>query len=193
MWLLLLFVVVPAVELYLLIVIGARMGVLATIGLIIITGMIGWSLVKAQGVSTLRRIQAETAEGRLPAVEMVAGLCLLGAGLLLITPGFLTDTVGFLALVPPLRRAVAKRLMKRFQVKVMGSAGFGGPGVAAGGMGVGEGGASVSEAPKAPQLSPIRMTTSSASLSAGVAMRSSFGMSPTAPISDRFVIAPYSG
>ncbi|MFH2010895.1 MAG: FxsA family protein [bacterium] len=138
MWLLL-FIVVPAVELYLLIVIGARMGVLATIGLIIITGMIGWTLVRSQGISTLRRIQAETAEGRLPAEELVAGLCLLGAGFLLITPGFLTDTVGFLMLIPPLRRGVARRLLKRFRWKVMGDGGIPDAGAAAGGMGMGMG------------------------------------------------------
>jgi UPF0716 protein FxsA len=123
MWLLLLFIVVPAVELYLLVVIGSRITVTATIGLIILTGFIGWKLVKMQGLATLRRIQAETAQGRLPAEEMVAGLCLLGAGLLLITPGFLTDTVGFLTLVPPLRRWVARLLMARYKLKVVGSLG----------------------------------------------------------------------
>jgi UPF0716 protein FxsA len=130
MWLLLLFVVLPAVELYLLVVVGKHMGVLNTVGLIVITGMLGWWLVKAQGMSTLRRIRAETAQGRLPAEEMVSGLCLLGTGLLLITPGFLTDTVGFLVLIPPLRRALARQLMRRFKMKVMSS----GPLGAAGGI-----------------------------------------------------------
>lgn len=123
MWLLLLFVVLPAMELFLLIRIGGQLGVVPTVGLIIVTGMLGWMLAKSQGISTLRRIQSETAQGRLPAEEMVAGLCLLAAGLLLITPGFLTDTVGFLMLVPPLRRAVARRIMSRFRVNVM----MGGP------------------------------------------------------------------
>ncbi len=124
MWLLLLFVIIPALELFLLIRVGGHLGVVATVGLIILTGMIGWILVKSQGISTLRRIQAETAAGRLPALEMVSGLCLLAAGLLLITPGFLTDTVGFLILVPPLRRALARGIMNRFRVKVV----MGGPG-----------------------------------------------------------------
>ena len=119
MWLLFLFVFVPAVELYLLVRVGSRVGVGATIGLIVVTGMVGWMLAKSQGVSTLRRIQAETAAGRLPALEMVSGLCLLGAGLLLITPGFLTDAVGFLMLIPPLRRGVARWIMSRFRVQVI--------------------------------------------------------------------------
>jgi UPF0716 protein FxsA len=145
MWLLFLFVVVPAVELYLLVRIGSRVGVGATIGLIVVTGMVGWMLAKSQGLSTLRRIQAETAEGRLPALEMVSGLCLLGAGLLLITPGFLTDAVGFLMLIPPLRRGVARRIMSRFRVQVIPGSGEvapgGGPGTPPGsGSGGGPGG-----------------------------------------------------
>lgn len=126
MWLLLLFVVLPAVELYLLVVVGRYMGVLTTVGLIVATGMLGWSLVKSQGLSTLARIRNETAQGRIPAEEMVAGLCLLATGLLLVTPGFLTDTVGFLVLIPPLRRALARRLMRHFKMKVMPTGPFGG-------------------------------------------------------------------
>jgi UPF0716 protein FxsA len=124
MWLLLLFVVLPALELFLLIKVGSRVGVMPTIGLILVTGMLGWMLARSQGASTLRRIRQETQAGRLPAVEMVAGLCLLGAGLLLITPGFLTDAMGFLLLVPPLRRRVARALMSRFKVTVAGAGGI---------------------------------------------------------------------
>ena len=79
MWLLLLFVVLPALELYLLIKVGGAIGLIPTIGLILVTGMLGWMLVRSQGASTLRRIREETQAGRLPAVEMVSGLCLLGA------------------------------------------------------------------------------------------------------------------
>ena len=120
MWLLLLFIGVPALELYLLIVVGGRLGVIQTIGLIILTGMVGWMLVKSQGVSTIRRIQSKVGQGEIPAVEMVSGLCLVGAGLLLITPGFLTDAVGFLILIPPVRHLVAKLLMRRFKLRAVG-------------------------------------------------------------------------
>jgi len=128
MWLFLLFVVLPAVELYLLVVLGKHMGVLATVGLILVTGMLGSMLVRAQGMVTLRRIRAEIAQGRLPAEEMVAGLCLLGSGLLLVTPGVLTDAVGFLVLIPPLRRALARQLMSRFKLKIMPNGPFSGTG-----------------------------------------------------------------
>jgi UPF0716 protein FxsA len=136
MWLLLLFIVLPAVELYLLITVGKFVGPLTTVGIIVLTGMLGWSLVKSQGLSTLARIRSETAQGRLPAEEMVAGLCLLATGLLLVTPGFLTDTVGFLVLIPSVRRGLARLLMQRFKMKIVsngpfsadgGPGGFGGP------------------------------------------------------------------
>jgi len=102
-----------------------------TVGIIVLTGMLGWSLVKSQGLSTLARIRSETAQGRLPAEEMVSGLCLLATGLLLVTPGFLTDTVGFLVLIPPLRRGLARLLMQRFKMKIVSK----GPFSADGGLG----------------------------------------------------------
>ena len=131
MWLLL-FLAVPAVELYLLVVVGSRLGIAATVGVILLTGIVGWSLVRRQGFSTLQRIQAELGSGRLPALEMASGVVLLGAGLLLITPGFLTDTVGFLMLVPPLRRVVAGGIVHRLQARVV----VAGPWGPAGGEGV---------------------------------------------------------
>lgn len=118
MWLLM-FLAIPAVELYLLVVVGARIGVVATVGIIVLTGIAGWSLVKRQGFATLRRIQEELGRGQIPAGEMASGVILLAAGLLLLTPGFLTDTVGFLMLVPPLRRLVALGLLRRFRARVV--------------------------------------------------------------------------
>jgi len=128
MWLLLLFIVLPAVELYLLITVGKFIGPITTVAIIVLTGMLGWSLVKSQGLSTLARIRSETAQGRLPAEEMVGGLCLLGTGLLLVTPGFLTDTVGFLVLIPPLRRRLARLIMQRFKTKIVSNGPFSGEG-----------------------------------------------------------------
>jgi UPF0716 protein FxsA len=116
---LLIFIIVPAVELWLLINVGGEIGALRVLALIIFTGVVGWSLVKWQGLSTLRRIREELSSGQVPAREMVAGLCLVAAGLLLITPGFLTDIVGFLLLVPPLRRMLAGVLMKRFKHRIV--------------------------------------------------------------------------
>ena len=116
---LLLFIAIPAVELWLLVEVGGRIGTWEVVGLILLTGVVGWSLVKQQGLATVRRIKEETAQGRIPAAEMVAGLCLVAAGLLLVTPGFLTDIVGFLLLMPPVRRLLALYLMKRFKHRVV--------------------------------------------------------------------------
>ena len=116
---LLLFIAIPAVELWLLVEVGGHIGTWEVIGLILLTGVVGWSLVKRQGLATVQRIKEETAQGRIPASEMVAGLCLVAAGLLLVTPGFLTDIVGFLLLMPPVRRLLALYLMKRFKHRLV--------------------------------------------------------------------------
>lgn len=114
-WLLLLFVLVPAVELALLIEIGSRIGTLATLGLIALTGMVGAALARHQGLQVLRRVQAELAEARLPAGPLVDGVILLVAGALLITPGVLTDALGFLCLVPGFRGLIQRALWRRFE------------------------------------------------------------------------------
>ena len=124
----LLFVGIPILELFLLMEVGSRIGIQLTVIMILVTGIAGWSLVKHQGLATLKRIKEKTAMGQIPAVEMVSGLCLLASGLLLITPGFLTDTVGFLLLVPLLRRKAAELLMKRFKPKVVTMGNGSGPG-----------------------------------------------------------------
>lgn len=129
MWLLL-FIGIPAVELYLLIDVGGRIGLFYTLAIIIFTGVLGWSLVKHQGLSTRMRIQQQMSQGMLPAREMVSGLVLLAAGIVLLTPGFLTDAVGFTLLVPPIRDRVAGWLLQRFKARINispGGRGFGGP------------------------------------------------------------------
>lgn len=118
MWLPL-FILLPAVELFLLIEIGSHIGTLNTILLIVGTGALGWSLIKYQGMSTMHRIRGQLGQGEVPAVEVVSGLVLLGSALLLLTPGFITDSVGFAMLVPPLRRLVAARLVVRYKTRVV--------------------------------------------------------------------------
>ena len=110
--LLLLFIALPALELALLIEIGARIGTATTIGLIVVTGIVGASLARQQGLRVIGTIQRELAEGRLPAASLVDGLMILVASALLVTPGVLTDAFGFLCLVPAFR-AVARRAMQR--------------------------------------------------------------------------------
>jgi UPF0716 protein FxsA len=117
--LLLLFTVVPFVELMLLLEVGRVIGVLPTLMVIVITGIIGATLARIQGLSTLNRIRAELQEGRLPADAMIDGLLILAAALVLLTPGFLTDLVGFFLLIPLGRSLIRARLRDYFRNKLM--------------------------------------------------------------------------
>ena len=107
--LILVFVAIPALELALLIEIGSRIGTLPTLALIAITGVVGATLARMEGLTVLRRIQSDVGRGELPASALVDGLIILLAGALLITPGILTDGFGFLCLIPSFR-ALMKRL-----------------------------------------------------------------------------------
>lgn len=91
-----------------LVTVGGLVGVGWTIFLVVLTAVIGASLVRSQGITTLARSQGSLARGELPAVELLEGAALLIAGALLLTPGFFTDGIGFLLLVPPLRRWVIR-------------------------------------------------------------------------------------
>jgi UPF0716 protein FxsA len=113
--LLLLFVVLPAVELALLIELGSRFGTLHTLALIVLTGVVGASLARGQGLSVMRQIQAEVAAGRLPATSLVDAGIILVAAALLVTPGVLTDGFGFLCLVPAFRGVVKRILWHRLE------------------------------------------------------------------------------
>lgn len=109
-----LFIVVPLVEFFLLMKITEwTESLLATIGLILFTGTLGAWLTKQQGISTLTKIQRALAEGRMPAQELVDGGMILFAGALLLTPGILTDVFGFSLLAPPCR-AVYRKLLKQY-------------------------------------------------------------------------------
>jgi UPF0716 protein FxsA len=108
-----LFLVVPFVEIYLLVEIGARIGAPWTILLVVMTAIVGAWLVRVQGLATWRRFQASLARNELPATALVEGLCLLIAGALLLTPGFFTDAVGFACLIPPFRRAMIRRFLRQ--------------------------------------------------------------------------------
>jgi UPF0716 protein FxsA len=113
--LLLLFIVLPAVELALLIQIGQRIGTLETIALIIITGVIGAALARRQGLRVLSEVQTRLAQGEMPADSLVDGLMILVASALLVTPGVLTDAFGFLCLAPGFRAIVKREAIRRFE------------------------------------------------------------------------------
>jgi UPF0716 protein FxsA len=109
---LVLFVGIPLVELYFLIKVGAQIGALPTIGLTILTALVGGVLVRVQGFAVLSRVRDATEHGEVPALEMLDGALLLVAGLILLLPGFFTDALGFLLLVPPLRRLFIGRFVR---------------------------------------------------------------------------------
>lgn len=111
----LLFVLVPLAELALLLEIGKRVGTLPTVGLIVVTGLLGAYLARLQGLGVLRRMREETAAGRIPAGSVVDGVLILVAGALLMTPGVLTDAFGFFCLVPAGRRFLKERLRRWFE------------------------------------------------------------------------------
>ena len=108
----LLFILVPLVELYFIIVVGDMIGALWTVLLVLMTAVIGVNLLRLQGMSTLSRAQQNMAQGQVPAMEMMEGVALAIAGILLITPGFITDSIGFLLLLPVTRRAIIHYLMR---------------------------------------------------------------------------------
>jgi UPF0716 protein FxsA len=108
--LLLLFTIVPLVELWLLLAISQYTGPTLTILLVIGTGIAGAALARRQGWQTWSRIQAQLAQGQPPTGSLLDGMMILIAGALLITPGVLTDLVGFALLVPAIRDVLRQRL-----------------------------------------------------------------------------------
>ena len=118
MRLLLLLVITPIVELYLLFEISDATGWWFTILLTIVTGIVGTRLAKLQGWATFNRIQKETAGGRMPTDALVDAFMILAAGLLLMTPGVLTDVFGFSLLIPFCRRVYRGWLIKWFKKNV---------------------------------------------------------------------------
>jgi UPF0716 protein FxsA len=106
--LLILFIVLPFVELYILIELGSSIGTLPTLGIVVLTGIAGAALAKHQGLSVLRRIQTEMSFGQMPEDVIFDGVLVLIGAVLLITPGILTDTTGFLLLIPVTRKIFKK-------------------------------------------------------------------------------------
>lgn len=113
--LLLLFVLVPLVELYLLLRLGGLIGAGPTLAIVIVTGILGGVMARMQGFAVLRRIRDNLNAGTLPTNPLIDGLFVLAGGLLLLTPGLLTDVAGFLALLPPTRELFKRWIKRRFQ------------------------------------------------------------------------------
>ncbi len=122
---LLIFVTTPIVEMYLLIEVGGYIGAPATIALVMLTAVIGVTLLRRQGLATLTRGVTRMQQGEVPAQEMAEGILLGIAGALLLTPGFVTDTVGFALLTPGIRQRLIARVLASMELRATppGSAG----------------------------------------------------------------------
>lgn len=117
---LILFIVFPLTELTLLILVGQTIGVLPTLGLVILTAVLGIALLQRQGYAALASARRKMEIGRMPAEEMVNGVFLAVGGMLLLLPGFITDFLGLCCLTPGIRRVFLTRMLKHFTVVPMG-------------------------------------------------------------------------
>jgi UPF0716 protein FxsA len=119
--LVILFVIVPIAELALIIQVGEAIGVWWTIALLIADSLLGSWLMRSQGRATWRRFNLATAEGRVPAREVLDGVLVIFGGALLLTPGFISDILGLLLLLPPTRAVARRILVRRFAHRMVAS------------------------------------------------------------------------
>jgi UPF0716 protein FxsA len=108
-----LFIVVPILELWVIIEVGGLIGVLPTIALLLADSILGALLLRHQGLGAWRRFNRAIEERRFPGREVADGLLIAVGATLLLTPGFLTDVVGLLLLVPP-TRAIVRRVLRAY-------------------------------------------------------------------------------
>lgn len=130
--LIILFIVVPIVELYVIIQIGSLIGVVPTLALLLADALLGSLLLRHQGRGAWRRFNAALAERRFPGREVADGLLIAIGGTLLLTPGFVTDIFGLIFLIPP-TRAIVRGLLRRLAARrffVVGMATSAGQGAA---------------------------------------------------------------
>ena len=107
------FVVMTLLEIYVLMTVGDVIGNWQTVLLVIMTALIGSTLLRQQGWSTMAKAQQSIAEGKTPAFEMLEGVVILVSGVLLITPGFITDSLGLLGLMPWSRRYFINHILEK--------------------------------------------------------------------------------
>ena len=112
--LLVLFIVVPIAELYVIVQIAGQIGIIPTLLLLVADSVVGTMLMKSQGRAAWRRFNEATAEGRIPAREVADGALIILGGAFLLTPGFITDIFGFLLLIPPTRALFRKTVVGLF-------------------------------------------------------------------------------
>jgi UPF0716 protein FxsA len=120
--LLLLFIVVPLLELYVILQVGEAIGVLPTIAILIVDSLLGAALMRSEGRRAWTRFNLAISEGRVPAREAIDGVLVVFGGALLLTPGFVTDILGALLLLPFTRPFVRRILVRRFAGRMIASA-----------------------------------------------------------------------
>jgi UPF0716 protein FxsA len=108
------FTLVPFIEIYLLIKIGGQIGAFKTILVVILTGLLGASLARLEGIKTMTKVRDSLNRGDLPAEEMLDAMLIFVAGVVLLTPGFITDLTGLALLVPKARYWFKRWLRKKF-------------------------------------------------------------------------------
>ena len=122
--LLIIFIIIPFIELAVILKVNSFIGIGWTLGLIIITAFVGVKLLRQQGISTLLRANQKMQQGQMPAQEMAEGFLLALAGALLLTPGFVTDAAGFILLVPATRQALVHKVIAFITPRMMTSGSF---------------------------------------------------------------------
>ncbi len=138
LFLIVLFIVVPIAELYVIIQVGQAIGVWPTLALLLPDALLGSWLLKHQGQGAWRRFNEALAQGRFPGREVVDGLLIVVGGTLLLAPGFITDIFGLILLIPP-TRAIVRSVLRRFTIGRFTVVGMGMPGGVGGRGGFGPG------------------------------------------------------
>lgn len=116
MWLFLAFLAIPIIEIALFIQVGGVIGLWPTLGIVILTAVLGTLMVRAQGARTLMDLRRSLQSGGDPGKPLAHGAMIVFAGALLLTPGFFTDTLGLLLLMPPVRRWAMRAIAARISV-----------------------------------------------------------------------------
>lgn len=117
MWLFAVFLAIPLVEIALFILVGGWIGLWPTLGLVLLTAILGTLLVRREGARALGDLREAMARLGDPTRPLAHGAAILFAGALLLTPGFFTDAVGLLLLVPAVRAALFRQLGRRIRVE----------------------------------------------------------------------------
>lgn len=117
MWLFLLFLSVPLIEIGLFIQIGGAIGLWPTLGIVVLTAIIGTTLVRSQGAMAVNNLRGSFNQLNDPTEHLAHGAMIIFSGALLLTPGFFTDAFGFALLVPPVRSLIFREMRKRIKVK----------------------------------------------------------------------------